>query len=197
MKAVVIGLGLALLAVFGYVGYVWVNGPIGTKPTSTPAVSGRTPTLGTPTRSVLTPTRGATTGRTSASAATTTPSGTISGPGWRATLPDGWESSGGPELTLWSPDYDSIFMVVAPATGNPDDTCTLFAGGSVTKLPDVAWGGRTAVAYEEGTGDDYYAYRCVEYAGTSYSLVLMPADASTRSSSTKALESLLSSWVWL
>lgn len=123
--------------------------------------------------------------------------GTLTGAVWSAKAPAGWQCSG-PQalgLSLANPTKDTITLLVTPA---PDDSAcdsalSIFA--KLVKLPDVAWGGQTAIAAERDLSGAVLSYRCTIRDGRMYLMTATPITGTSDSVRT-ALDALVASWTW-
>lgn len=166
-------------------------------------MAGRASAAGTTAATVTAPVTQATTAAkaTKASASATTEtvcvSGTLTGAVWSAKAPAGWQCSG-PQalgLSLASSTKDTITLLVTPA---PDDSAcdsALSTFPKLVKLPDVAWGGQTAIAAERDLSGKVLSYRCTIRDGRMYLMTATPVTG-TSDSVRAAIDAVVASWTW-
>jgi hypothetical protein len=159
----------------------------------------------TPTHAVRTTTApSATTRATTSSKATGASTDCVSGDtittsNFVATVPANWSCDGEDgDISIVSTREDSIWVEHDAGTGNLATDCQsqIQDLGTVTKLAQETWGGKTAVAYQAEDSGDIYGVRCALVGSQTWYLMYFPLDSGDDADVRADVSKVMTTWVW-
>ena len=116
-----------------------------------------------------------------------------------ATVPANWSCDGEDgDISIVSARDDSIWVEHDAGTGNLASDCQsqIQDLGTVTKLAQETWGGKTAVAYQAEDSGDIYGVRCAVAGGQTWYLMYFPLDPNDDATVRADVSKVMTTWVW-
>jgi hypothetical protein len=116
-----------------------------------------------------------------------------------ATVPANWSCDGEDgDISIVSTREDSIWVEHDAGTGNLATDCQsqIQDLGTVTKLAQETWGGKTAVAYQAEDSGDIYGVRCALVGSQTWYLMYFPLDPGDDATVRADVSKVMTTWVW-